>query len=198
MKSDLLFSGVPFINGDKVTLSRMTEMDIKALWSIISDEENYRYLSTAAAASPPECKVRLRQAEQLFRDKRAVTLGIYPNQGDYRLIGVLSLTDFDKKVGCCTLSVIMNRKYTGLGYASSAVRAAAGYLLGDIEMGRVQAFVLPVNHRAVVMLEHCGFKKEGTVRDGFYWDDKGIVDLTLYSLLPSDLRAEKPSVRAYF
>ena len=198
MKYDLLFSGFPFIKGDKVTLSRMTEMDIKALWSIISDEENYRYLSTAAAASPPECKIRLRQAEQLFRDKRAVTLGIYPAEGDYRLIGVLSLTDFDKKAACCTLSVVMNRKYAGMGYASSAVRAAVEYLLTNIEMGRVQAYVLPANHRAALMLEHCGFKKEGTIRDGFYWDDKGIVDLSLYSLLPVDLRADKPSVRAYF
>ena len=46
--------------------------------------------------------------------------------------------------------------------------------------------MLPINYRAVLVLERCGFVKEGTIREGFYWPDKGIVDLTVYSLLPTD------------
>ena len=43
----------------------------------------------------------------------------------------------------------------------------------------------------------CGFVKEGTIREGFYWPDKGIVDLTVYSLLPTD-KKPKSTGPAYY
>ena len=39
--------------------------------------------------------------------------------------------------------------------------------------------------------------KEGTIREGFYWPDKGIVDCVLYSLLPTDLRPKKAGPAYY-
>ena len=50
------------------------------------------------------------------------------------------------------------------------------------------------NHRGILVLERCGFVKEGTIREGFLWPDKGIVDLSLYSLLPTDLRREASGI----
>ena len=58
--------------------------------------------------------------------------------------------------------------------------------MGSIGVHRIQAYVLPTNYRGVLVLERCGFVREGTIREGFFWPDKGIVDLTLYSLLPTD------------
>lgn len=51
MKTSLLFSSFPFITGEKVTLSRMTELDLRALWEIMGDDENYRFAPTAALRS---------------------------------------------------------------------------------------------------------------------------------------------------
>ena len=34
MNTDLLFSSYPFISGDRVTLTRITELDLEALWDI--------------------------------------------------------------------------------------------------------------------------------------------------------------------
>ena len=62
---------------------------------------------------------------------------------------------------------------------------------------RIQCLVLPTNYRAVLVLERCGFVKEGTIREGFLWPDKGIVDLTIYSLLPTD-RAPKKKGPTYY
>ncbi len=191
MKTHLLFGGYPFLAGDKVTLSRITELDLKSLWTVWGDEENFRFLPTAALRSPAECTERLREAEQLFAQRRQVTLGIYPAQGEYRLIGVLTVFHLDPQVESASLSVVLAREYTGQGYASSAIRAAAAYLQDTVGVHRLQAAILPTNYRAGLALESCGFRKEGTVREGFFWPDKGIVDLTLYSLLPSDRRPQQ-------
>ena len=68
------------------------------------------------------------------------------------------------------------------------------YLMAAIGVHRIQAYVLPTNHRGILVLERCGFVKEGTIREGFLWPDKGIVDLSLYSLLPTDLRREASGI----
>lgn len=188
MKTSLLFSSFPFIASEKVTLTRMTELDLNAMWEIMGDEENYRFAPTAALRTPAECGMKLRQIEAMFRDRAAITLGIYPNGRENRLAGFFELYGIDPTVRSVTVRFTLHRECTGMGYASSALRAAVEYLFDTIGAHRVQAYVLPTNYRGVLVLERCGFLKEGTIREGFLWPDKGIVDLSLYSLLPTDRR----------
>lgn len=197
MKTDLLFSSYPFITGEKVTLSRMTELDLRSLWEIMGDDENYRYAPTAALRSFSECAPKLRQAETLFRDKKAVILGIYPNDDMHQLVGVFEIFDISKEVESATIRFTLSRCFIGKGYASGAVREVTEYLMDKVELNRIQAYVMPINHRGIIVLERCGFQKEGTIREGILWPDKGIVDLSLYSLLPSDRRPKRTGQSFY-
>lgn len=197
MKTDLLFSSYPFITGEKVTLSRMTELDLRALWEVMGDDENYRFAPTAALRSFSECAPKLRQAETMFRDKKAVILGIYPNEEPQQLVGIFEIFDISKEVESATIRFTLSRRFIGQGYASGAVRAVSDYLLDKVELHRIQAYVMPVNHRGIIVLERCGFQKEGTIREGILWPDKGLVDLSLYSLLPSDRRPKRTGQSFY-
>ena len=114
-----------------------------------------------------------------------------------RLVGLLEISQINPQVESVTLSFILGQEYTGQGYASAAVRATTEYLFRTVGVRRIQCFVLPINYRAVLVLERCGFVKEGTIREGFYWPDKGIVDLTVYSLLPTD-KKPKSTGPAYY
>ncbi len=198
MKTDLLFSSYPFITSEKVTLTRISELDLSRLWEILGDEGNYRFRPTAPLASPGECAGQLRRMDRLFREKRAVVLGIYPNGEDQRLAGIFEITLEDPQVACVTLDIILHPGKAGQGLASAAVRAGCAYLFRTIGVRRVQAYVLPIHYRAAHLFEGCGFQKEGTIREGFLWPDKGIVDLTLYSLLPSDWRKKDPKGPTYY
>ena len=198
MKTDLLFSSYPFITSEKVTLTRISELDLSRLWEILGDEGNYRFRPTAPLASPGECAGQLRRMDRLFREKRAVVLGIYPNGEDQRLAGIFEITLEDPKVACVTLDIILHPGKAGQGLASAAVRAGCAYLFRTIGVRRVQAYALPIHYRAAHLFEGCGFQKEGTIREGFLWPDKGIVDLTLYSLLPSDWRKKDPKGPTYY
>lgn len=188
MKTNLLFSSFPFISGEKVTLSRMSEMDLDDLWLIMGDEESFRYSPTGALRNRRECAMKLRQAEALFQNKRSVILGIYPNEGDHHLIGTFEITIVDPRVQSVNINFRLARRFTGQGYATSAVRAVSTYLMDTVGANRIQAHLLQTNYRAALVLERCGFQKEGVIREGFLWPDKGLVDLTLYSLLASDRR----------
>ena len=198
MNTDLLFSSYPFITSEKVTLTRISELDLSRLWEILGDEGNYRFRPTAPLASPGECAGQLRRMDRLFREKRAVVLGIYPNGEDQRLAGIFEITLTDPQVACVTLDIILHPGKAGQGLASAAVRAGCAYLFRTIGVRRVQAYVLPIHYRAAHLFEGCGFQKEGTIREGFLWPDKGIVDLPLSALLRSDWRKKDPKGPTYY
>lgn len=195
MKGSLLFSSYPFITGEKVTLTRVTDMDGESLWQILSDEDSHRFTPEGAVRTRRECAAKLRQFETMFEERRGVVLGIYSTLN--RLVGLLEISHIDPQVESVTLNFLLNQEFTGQGYASSAVRAACDYLFRTVGVHRIQCFVLPINYRAVLVLERCGFVKEGTIREGFLWPDKGIVDLTLYSLLPTDRKPKKSGPTYY-
>ena len=167
MKTSLLFSSYPFISGEKVTLTRVTDMDAEALWLLLSDEDTHRFTPEGAVHSSRECAARLRQFDTLFQERRGVVLGIYSTLN--QLVGLLEISHLDRQVESVTLSFMLLPEYTGQGYASAAVRAACDYLLRTVGVHRIQCFVLPINYRAVLVLERCGFVKEGTIREGFLW-----------------------------
>lgn len=188
MNTSLLFSSFPFIAGRNVTLSRMTEVDAEALWAVLGDEENFRYAPTAPLPSPALCAQRIARYDAMFRDRVAIVLGIYPGGGSGPLGGIFEMYNFDTEIQSVTVRFTLSKEFTGQSFATGALRAVIEYLMDSVGVHRIQAYVQPANYRGVLVLERCGFKKEGTIREGFLWPDKGIVDLSLYSLLPTDVR----------
>ena len=55
-------------------------------------------------------------------------------------------------------------------------------------INRIQAFVIPENIKSLDVLRRNNFVEEGTIRQGFLWKGKGVVDLTLFSMFRSDYK----------
>lgn len=197
MKTNLLFSTWPFLKCEKVTLSQPAETDLESLWQILSDDENFRFNPEAASSSMAEAAAKIKQIRFDFREKKSVTLGIFSNDNLNKLIGILQITDINPKIEALSLAFMLNREYIGKGYATAALNCVTDYLFNYIEVHRLQAYVMPNNLRSQRLLERCGFIKEGTIRDGFYWPDKGIIDLDLYAMLPTDFRRHQKNLEEY-
>ena len=193
MKTDLLFSSYPFITSEKVTLTRISELGpVPAV-----GDPGGRGQPTGSGPRrpwlPPGSAPASCADGPALPEKRAVVLGIYPNGEDQRLAG-----NFRDHPG---------GPPGGLrhpGHHPPPGKSGAGPGLGGGE-GRLR---LPVPHhwRPAASRPMCcpsttgrptcsrgaASRREGTIREGFLWPDKGIVDLTLYSLLPSDWRKKGP------
>lgn len=59
-------------------------------------------------------------------------------------------------------------------------------MFNHIEISRIKVVCLPEYHWFKNILEECGFVLEGTSRNGDFWEGKGIVSVSYYSLLRSD------------
>lgn len=191
MKTSMLFSTFPFITSERVTLSRMMETDAKSLWEVMSDDENYRYNPDGALRTIEDVILKIQQIDSIFQEEKAVVLGIYANDNLNKLLGFFEIADINTEIDCVTIGFMVNRSYTGRGYATAAVDAAGKYLFEKVRVNRIQAYVMPTNTRSEQLMAHCGFIKEGVIREGFLWPDKGLVDLSLYSMLKSDYMKRK-------
>ena len=109
MNTSLLFSSFPFITGQNVTLSRMTDMDAEALWEVLGDEENFRYAPTAPLPSPVLCEGRMARYEAMFRDRVAIVLGIYPCGGGNPLGGIFEIYNVDPQIESVTVRFTLSR-----------------------------------------------------------------------------------------
>jgi ribosomal-protein-alanine N-acetyltransferase len=126
--------------------------------------------------------------ERDFNKRKIIFLGIYLKSQDMKLIGLGEVFDFDKQASMVTFGYTLNQDYWGQGYATQYANMLVDYLTHTIGVNRVQAFVMTENEKSHRVLERCGFIKEGTIRQGQVWKDKGLVDLTLYSILKGEVK----------
>ena len=71
------------------------------------------------------------------------------------------------------------------GYATETTKALIKYGFEQIELHKVQVCVRPVNLPSKGVIEKCGFKYEGTLRDYFFKDDH-YEDRMYFSILRSE------------
>ena len=128
MKTSLLFSSYPFINSEKVTLTRITDMDLEALWQILGDEESHRFTAEGPLDSHRECARRLRRFDTMFQDQRGVVLGIYSTLN--QLVGLMKISNINPEVGAVNSAFWAVCGFNAATFAVGEV--AACYVLGTV------------------------------------------------------------------
>ena len=186
MKLDLLFEKYPYLESEDLVLKKIEHEDIDQFYALCSDDVLFKYKPGKAKNNIKSVDNMIDHYERDFNKRKMLFLGIYLKSEAMKLIGLGEVFDFDKKASVVTYGYTINQDYWGKGYATMYSTMVLDYLFGTIEVNRVQAFVMPENKKSHQVLERCGFIKEGTIRQGHVWKDKGVVDLTLYSMLKDE------------
>jgi ribosomal-protein-alanine N-acetyltransferase len=113
-----------------------------------------------------------------------------PGEPRETIAAVAEIFDFDTKVSAVTIGYTLNQNYWGKGIASKTTSLLPDYLFNEIEVNRVQAFVMTENEKSKNVLLRNNFVKEGTIRQGNFWQGRGVVDLVLFSILKAEYGAK--------
>jgi len=70
---------------------------------------------------------------------------------------------------------------------TEALEAIIEFGFQTVGLNRIQAVVMPSNVASERLLEKLGFEPEGVLREYENWGAKGFVDLSMLSLLRSDI-----------
>ncbi len=92
----------------------------------------------------------------------------------------------DPQGGAMELGYDIARAYWGQGLATRATRAAIDFGFGSLGLTRIQATVMEGHAASVRVLEKCGFRKEGVLRD--YRLCRGVLkDFGMFALLRREM-----------
>ncbi|GAB6109527.1 GNAT family N-acetyltransferase [Fusibacter bizertensis] len=186
MNFDKLFTEYPYIESEALILRKIEHDDINDFFELCSDEALFKYKPGKAKTNKEAVDNMINHYERDFNKKKTIFLGIYLKNENSKLIGLGEIFDFDHKTNVVTFGYTINRHYWGRGFATKYTKMVLDFLINEVEINRVQAFVMPENVSSQKVLEKCGFVKEGIIRQGHFWKDKGIVDLIMYSILKKE------------
>lgn len=93
---------------------------------------------------------------------------IFEKSNPNKIIGTVSYRNIVKPVySSCIIGYKMGKAYRNKGYCSEAIKATLPLVTGELDIHRVEAFILPDNAPSIALAEKLGFVREGLVRDKF-------------------------------
>lgn len=105
-------------------------------------------------------------------------------------IGSISVVDKNEKLDILQIGYCIGSKWWHQGYTSEAFSAIIPFFFEAVGANRIESQHDPNNPNSGLVMQKCGLKYEGTLRQAD-WSNKGIVDASIYALLRSEWLANK-------
>jgi len=164
----------------RLTLRPFTDADAEDIFAWASDARVTKFLS-------------FRPHESIAETREALAGWIADQESDDfygwaivfggRVIGRIKTDYVSRRHRRCELGYYLGHDYWGLGLATEALRCVLGYLFNEAGMNRVEAIYEPENPASGRVMEKCGLKREGTLRQFFLCRDESYADGVLCAVL---------------
>ena len=197
MNIDAVFTGLPVLKSDRITLGKISECNLEDVYEIYNNERVFEFCGIIPKHNKDTVKKMIGHFERDFNKKSRVKWGIF-NNVDKKLMGIIEAQDFNQKVNMVTIGYFLAESFWGRGIATQSVKVLLEFLFEEVNVNRVQAEVMPLNMNSKKVLLKNGFIKEGTLRQATLWSGKGIVDLEIYGLLKEDYEKLQEKNKEYF
>ncbi len=158
------------IEYEDITLRAIEESDLELLKEMINDPEIENM--TGGYSYPVSTYQQRKWFESLSNRQNELRLII--DTEEHGAIGVVMLTDIDwKNRTAQTHSKITSRNnLRGKGYGTKASKALVKYAFEELNLHCLYIHTIDYNIAAQRVMEKCGFKKEGVLRERVYKNGK--------------------------
>ena len=177
---------MPEISTDRLILRRMTMKDAQDIFEYSRDPEVARHVLWTAQKHISEAKEYVRYMTKCYRDDLPSSWGIIDKESG-RLVGTIGYMAFSEENASVEIGYSLARWLWGKGLATEALRAVIDYTFEAMDINRIEAQHELTNPSSGRVMEKCGMKKEGILRQRLYNKGK-FVDVALYSILREDKR----------
>ncbi len=157
----------PELTTPRLRLRALRPDDAGELLRILGDEQVTRYHSMPTLVTLAEAQAALASVQDRYTAREMIRWAIEP-VGNGSMIGTVGLLHIQPRHRRAEVGYELARRWWGRGLASEAVAAVVSYGFARLGLHRIEAGVLPGNARSVRVLEHLGFREEGTLRDHLY------------------------------
>ena len=183
--------GTVEIETKRLILRQFKEGDsIAAFRNWTSDEKVIEYLRWPTHKSIEVTENILKEWINSYSNKDFYQWGIVLKECDDEPIGTISVVDKNEKSNIVHIGYCIGSKWWNQGIASEAFSGIIPFLFDEVKANRIESQHDPNNPNSGKVMQKCGFKYEGTLRQADF-SNKGIVDASMYSLLSEEYYGSK-------
>ena len=156
----------PVIHTQRLLLRKLVASDADDLREWLGLPEIYEFWGRKASKGEREPELMFLPPRETKRPKVNLDFkwGIELTK-EHKIIGILEVFDIED----CRMGYVgyrLHPKYWNQGITTEALKGAIDFIFQNTEMERLHANANVKNYGSNRVLEKCGFKKEGTIRQG--------------------------------
>lgn len=171
----------PILKTDRLTLRRLDLNDLKPMYTMCTHPEVMKYIPVSLTQSEEDVKEYIHSIDKRMDSKECINWVITLKETG-EMIGTIGfyrmkLEHYRAETGYMTLP-----QFNGKGYVTEALAATINYAFSTMKLHSIEALVNPENIGSIKVLEKCGFKKEGHIKDNWFFNGE-FLDTVIYSKL---------------
>jgi len=162
-----LFSKIPTLTTERLTLRRMKTSDWRDMYEYASRRDVTEYLLWEPHSDPDQTRDYLSYLQTRYRTGDFYDWAVIDNESK-RMIGTCGFTTLDFQNNAAEVGYVINPNFWGRGLATEAVRRVMDFGFMELNVHRIEAKYIVGNDRSRRVMEKCGMTFEGVRRGSMY------------------------------
>ena len=175
---------MPTLETKRLILRRINIHDAKDIFEYSKDKEVARHVLWSAQKELGEAKDYCRFMMRRYRNDEPSSWGII-DKATNRLVGTIGYMDYNEDNATVEVGYSLARWLWNGGYMTEALTRVIAHTFDTMDINRIEAQHELENPSSGRVMEKCGMRKEGELRQRLY--NKGrYVDVALYAIIKED------------
>lgn len=176
-----LFDNFPVLQTQRLTLRQIRPSDAPAIFAIFSNPEVTRYYDQPTHSDIAQAEQLIARMRQRFDERRTIRWAI-ARQEDDEVIGTCGFAEWKRHFRCAAVGYELAQAYWQQGIMTETLTAVLSFGFAQMQLKRIEAYVMTGNEASMALLRKLGFQAEGVLREYGYWQ-RAFHDLHLFALL---------------
>lgn len=175
------------LNGNTIKIRKLKFSDAMDIYKNVKDKEVIKWTLSIPYPYPKDGAIKfIRKSHYKIKKKKSYDFGVVFKKTN-RVIGIVSFNHVDWENKNAELGCWLGKKYWRQGLMTEAVKLILKFGFKKLKLHRIFAGLFEGNIASKKLLEKCGFKLEGKIRETRYRRKKWHNELT-FGILRSEFR----------
>ncbi len=157
-------------NTDRLVLRVCTKFDARSILCFykrnLSDFARYEIIDPKTCLTLRYHETALNAEFSMFSQGKMVRYHIFEKDDPLTVIGTFAFHDIEYgNYRSARVGYKIDKDYRRLGYAKEALSKGISVMFDELNLHRLEAFVMPTNTPSIRLLESLGFHQEGLIHD---------------------------------
>lgn len=172
---------IPKMEMERLILRKITIDDVNDIFEYASIPDVTTFVLWDTHKTKEDSIDFVKFSDEQFNSNTSIIWGIVI-KSEKKLIGTIDLRNWNTIHNCGEIGYVISKKYWNKGYVSEAMKAVIKFGFEELHLNRIEAHCEEENIGSWRVMEKCGMKYEGTLREKVFIKER-FRSMKMYSIL---------------